>query len=51
MKYFEECEHVKSVYCLPVCRECEKEVKPGDVIYESPSGQSHLCQECGEQEV
>ena len=51
MKYFEECGHEKAVFSLPICRECEKEIQPGDTVYESPSGVSYLCQECGEQEV
>jgi hypothetical protein len=50
MKYFEECNEEETVFTLPICRECEKEIKPGDKVYTRTS-QTYLCYECGQIEV
>jgi len=51
MKLYEEREWEETVVFLPVCQECEKELKVGEKCYASPTGLSYLCRECGEEEV
>ena len=51
MKLYEEREWEKTFVTLPVCMECEREIALGEECYQSPSGLSFLCKECGEQEV
>ena len=48
MKYYEECGDHEQIFSLPICRECEKEIKPGDKCYQHEGGTTFLCYECGQ---
>jgi RNase P subunit RPR2 len=51
MKYYEEEGRKETVFVLPVCRECEKTIEPGDNIYVRDDRDSIICYECGQLEV
>ena len=51
MKLYEEREWEQTVVALPVCTECENEILLGEKCYQSPSGLSFLCKECGEKDL
>jgi len=51
VKYFEECGAKEEIFTLPLCRECEKEIHPGDKVYGRNDTESFLCYECGQEEV